>query len=86
MKDIFLIYIILINLISYNAMFIDKRRSISGKWRIKETTLLFLAAIGGSIGEYIGMYTFRHKTKHYKFSIGLPLIIFAQILLIKKLI
>ncbi|MBU5455575.1 DUF1294 domain-containing protein [Caproiciproducens sp. MSJ-32] len=86
MKEIILIYVILINLTAFLAIFIDKRKAIHGKWRIKESTLLFLAIMGGSLGEYIGMYTFRHKTKHYKFSIGLPLIIFTQILLIKKLI
>ena len=85
MKDIFLIYIALINLIAFFAMFVDKRRAIQGLWRIKESTLLLFAAMGGSIGEYIGIYTFRHKTKHLKFTLGIPLIMLIQILIFTKL-
>lgn len=85
MKDIFLIYIALINLIAFFAMFVDKRRAIQGQWRIKESTLLLFAAMGGSIGEYIGIYTFRHKIKHLKFTLGIPLIMLIQILIFTKL-
>ena len=58
-----LIYLVLINLISFIAMYIDKKRAKWGKWRIKESTLFLLCLIGGSIGGIAGMYTFRHKTK-----------------------
>lgn len=75
-------YLGLINLWALALFFIDKRRSIKGQWRIKESTLLITALLGGSIGAIIGMNWFRHKTKHAKFKIGLPLILCLQLLLI----
>lgn len=77
-----IIYLIIINIIAFLAMFIDKKKAKKGRWRIKESTLLFLALIGGSIGEIIGMYVFHHKTQKSKFFIGVPVIIVFQILLI----
>ena len=77
----FIIYLIIINLIAFLAMYIDKRRAKYGKWRIKEHTLFILAILGGSIGAIVGMYTFRHKTKKAKFYIGFPLILICEILL-----
>ena len=56
----FIIYLIIINIIAFFAMFIDKRKAKYGKWRIKEHTLFILALIGGSVGAIIGMYTFSH--------------------------
>ena len=76
------IYLIIINLAAFLAMFIDKKKAENNKWRIQESTLLVLALLGGSIGEFIGMYVFRHKTKKPKFVIGIPVIIILQILLI----
>ena len=58
-----IIYLIIINLIAFLAMFIDKKKAQKGKWRIKESTLLILALIGGSIGAISGMYIFHHKTQ-----------------------
>lgn len=77
-----MIYLIIINLIAFIAMYLDKRKARYGKWRIPEQSLFILALIGGSIGAIIGMYTFRHKTKKYRFSIGFPVILILQILLI----
>lgn len=77
-----IIYVIVINLIAFLAMFIDKRKAQKGRWRIKESTLLILALIGGSIGAISGMYTFHHKTQKPRFYIGFPVIIILQILLI----
>lgn len=77
----FIIYLIVINIIAFLAMFIDKRRAKYGKWRIKEYTLFILALLGGSIGAIAGMYTFRHKTKKARFFIGFPVILIIQILL-----
>ena len=77
-----IIYLLLINLIAFLAMFIDKRKAQKGRWRIKESTLLILALIGGSIGAISGMYTFHHKTQKPRFYIGFPVIIILQILLI----
>ena len=85
MEDIvkyFIIYLIIINAISFIAMYLDKRKARYGKWRIPEQSLFILALIGGSIGAIIGMYTFRHKTKKLRFSIGFPLILVLQIVLI----
>lgn len=78
----FFIYLVVINIIAFFTMYIDKRKARYGKWRIPEQTLLILAIIGGSIGAIVGMYTFRHKTKKLRFSIGFPLILILQIILI----
>ena len=77
----FIIYLIIINIIAFFAMFIDKRKAKYGKWRIKEHTLFILALIGGSVGAIIGMYTFRHKTKKARFFIGFPVILIVEVLL-----
>lgn len=75
-----LIYLLLINLITFFIMWVDKKKAKWGKWRIQEKTLFILCAIGGSIGGICGMYKFRHKTKKTKFVIGFPLILIIQIL------
>lgn len=75
-------YIIIINLIAFLLMFIDKKKAQKGKWRIQESTLLIFALIGGSIGCILGMYTFHHKTKKPRFYIGVPIIIILQVLII----
>ena len=77
-----IIYLLIINIIAFLAIFIDKKKAEKGKWRIQESTLLILALIGGSIGAIVGMYTFHHKTKKPRFFIGIPVIIVLQILLI----
>ena len=60
-------------------MGIDKSKARKQKWRIRESTLFIVAALGGSIGSITGMYAFRHKTKHTSFVVGMPLILFIQI-------
>lgn len=77
----FIIYLIVINIIAFLSMYIDKRRAKMEKWRIKEHTLFILALLGGSIGAIAGMYIFRHKTKKAKFFLGFPVILIIQILL-----
>ena len=72
------VYLLIINLIGFAAIFIDKRLAIAKKRRISEKALLTIAFIGGSYGVYIGMYTFRHKTKHKKFTITVPVFIIIQ--------
>lgn len=74
-------YLILINLFSFLAMYIDKKKAVNHKWRISEFNLIMLSVIGGSIGMLLGMHIFRHKTKHKKFTIGVPLILVAQIII-----
>lgn len=63
-------------------MFIDKEKAKRHKWRISENTLIFISILGGSIGSIIGMQLFRHKTKHMKFKLGLPVILIIQIILL----
>lgn len=81
LKYIITVYLILFNLIGFFIMLIDKKKAEKHKWRIKESTLLLVAAFGGSIGMLLGMKTFRHKTKHKKFTIGVPATLIIQIVL-----
>ena len=77
-----IIYLIVINLIGFYMMWSDKRKAKWGKWRIPEQTLFIVTALGGGIGTITGMYTFRHKTKKPKFTIGLPTILILEIILV----
>ena len=77
--SIALLYLILINAAGFLLMLADKLKAKRGAWRIPEKTLLGVAAAGGSVGSLLGMYLFRHKTKHIKFTLGIPLILAAQI-------
>lgn len=79
MKLFLTIYLIVINVLGVYAMGADKKRAIHKKWRVPEKTLFMLAALGGSIGTWVGMYVFRHKTKHWYFVIGMPLILLLQV-------
>ena len=63
-------------------MYIDKRKAIKKKYRIPEKTLFGIAIIGGSLGSYIGMRIFRHKTRHWYFAYGIPLIYAIQIIVL----
>lgn len=74
-------YLLLVNIVSFITMAVDKSKAKHGKWRISEKTLFLLAAVGGSVGSLAGMYTFRHKTKHTKFVIGMPVILIVHIAL-----
>lgn len=83
---IFIIYLIFINIISFFITGYDKYLAKNNKMRISENSLFTLAIIFGGLGVYIGMYKFRHKTKHVKFTIGIPIIIVINILLAYYLI
>ena len=72
-------YVIIINLIGFFLMGIDKRKAIKRAFRIPEATLFLIAILGGSIGSILGMYTFRHKTRHWYFVYGMPFILILQI-------
>ena len=74
-----ILYLLIINALAFALMLIDKQKAKKKKWRIKEATLMGVAALGGSIGALAGMYTFRHKTLHKKFSLGIPAILGAQL-------
>lgn len=72
-------YLISVNLIGFAFIGIDKQRARKHAWRIPESTLFTIAIIGGSVGSIFGMYTFRHKTRHWYFVYGMPLILILQI-------
>ena len=80
MRLLFL-YLLIMNAAGCISMLADKRRAKKKLWRIPEATLLAIAALGGSIGSLAGMYAFRHKTKHLKFTLGIPAILIGQLLL-----
>ena len=71
-------YLLLINAAGFLLMLVDKWKAKKNRWRIRESTLLLVAALGGSVGSFAGMYLFRHKTLHLKFTLGIPLILAAQ--------
>ena len=72
-------YLLLINAVGFGIMLYDKYLAKNNLWRIPEKTLFGIAAFGGSVGCLLGMYTVRHKTKHLKFTIGIPVILAVQI-------
>ena len=76
------IYLILINIITFLAMYIDKRKAKKGKRRIPEKTLFVLVGLGGGIGGILAMYLFRHKTKKTRFVIGFPAILIFEVLVV----
>ena len=71
---------LILNLISFLQFGIDKAKARRGSWRIPEKTLFLTAIIGGSVGAWLGMQVFRHKTKHASFKYGIPAIIMIQVL------
>ena len=77
-----IIYFVIINIIGFLAMYIDKRKAKKGSWRIPEKTLFIITALGGGIGTIAGMYTFRHKTQKIAFVIGFPIITILEIIAI----
>ena len=79
MSEIILYYLVAVNITTFLVYGIDKLKAKKSKWRIPESTLLFLAVIGGSIGALLGMKIWHHKTMHKKFKYGIPLIILIQL-------
>jgi uncharacterized membrane protein YsdA (DUF1294 family) len=85
MKDlqfIIVFYLVAINVVTFFVYGIDKLKAKRSKWRIPEATLLCLAVIGGSIGAWLGMKAWHHKTQHKKFKYGIPLILIIQVALL----
>lgn len=74
-----LIYLLAVNAVGLAVMHYDKYLAKNNMWRVPETTLFGIAVIGGSLGSLVGMYTARHKTRHLSFTLGIPLILAAQI-------
>ena len=77
-----IIYFVVVNFLSILMFFIDKKTAEKNLWRISEKALILVSILGGSVGALIGMYTFRHKTKKLKFTVGIPVILILQIVLI----
>ena len=75
---LFAIYLVVMNVIGVAVMWSDKRRARLHRWRIPEKVLFGVSLLGGSVGTWAGMYLFRHKTKHWYFVVGMPLILVCQ--------
>ena len=75
-------YLIVVNVVAFALMGIDKHKAKKNQWRIPERTLFLSAAVGGSIGAMYGMHLFRHKTKHKSFLFGMPAILALQLLVV----
>ena len=84
--DFIILYIAAVNVISFVMMGADKRRAVKRAFRIPEATLFVLAIIGGSIGSIAGMHLFHHKTRHWYFLYGMPVILALQVILILAVI
>ena len=80
--QIALLYLAVINVVTFFLYGIDKFKAQHARWRIPESVLIGLAVIGGSIGAWLGMMVWRHKTQHKKFKYGIPLILIIQIALL----
>ena len=78
---ILLVYLLVMNLVGLLVMAVDKHKAKKEAWRIPERRLFLVSLLGGSIGTWAGMYLFHHKTKHWYFVIGMPLILFLQLAL-----
>ncbi len=77
-----LLYFAVINLYGLVLMGVDKRKAVRRRWRIPESVLLTVAAVGGAMGAFCGMMAFRHKTRHPRFAVGLPIILIIQVVLL----
>lgn len=77
--SVLILYVVLVNLLGLYAMYSDKQKAKKRAFRVPEATLFTIAIIGGSIGCILGMYLFRHKTRHWHFVYGMPFILILQI-------
>ena len=82
MREILWIYLVVINIVALALYGADKRRAKKHAWRVSEKSLFLIALAGGSAGALLGMLLFRHKTKHWYFVIGIPLILAIQVYLL----
>ena len=85
MKVLLWLVIAIMNLLSYLLMGLDKRAAQDGRWRIPEKTLFLVTALFGGLGGTLGMYAFRHKTKHWYFKVFFPLLLIVQIVILAML-
>lgn len=77
-----ILYLLIMNILGFSLMGMDKAKAIRGAWRISEATLFTVALIGGSLGATLGMRLFRHKTRHWYFRYGFPSILLIHVLLL----
>lgn len=82
LDKIMMVYGLVINLVGFVVMGMDKARARRRAWRISERILFFVAAVGGAAGAWLGMYVFHHKTKHWYFVIGMPLLLLIQVIIV----
>ena len=78
-KYIVIAYLAIMTVVGFIIMGADKKKAKDGAWRVKESTLFLISLIGGSLGTLAGMYFFRHKTRHWYFVVGMPLILLLHI-------
>lgn len=86
MVKVLIVYLVVINLVTFIMYGIDKYKAKKAKWRIPESTLLWMAAVGGSIGAWVGMRAWHHKTLHKKFKFGVPAILLLHLALVVYLL
>ena len=86
MSQIILVYLVVVNIVGFVIMGVDKKRAIDHAWRIPEKTLFTCSFIGGSVGTLAGMYFFKHKTKHWYFVVGMPAILIGQIVIFSYIV
>lgn len=80
--ELLILYLLIINALGFLLMLVDKFKAKKNRWRIPEATLMGVALLGGSIGSLLGMYLVRHKTRHPKFTIGIPVILAVQLIMV----
>lgn len=80
-EKILLLYLVVVNVVAFAMYGIDKRKAIKDQWRIPEKTLILAALLGGSFGAFAGMQMFHHKTKHWKFLLGVPACMILHVVL-----
>ena len=77
-----LIYLLIINVITFALFAVDKWKAVHGRWRIRTTMLMGFALAGGTVGGLLAMYAFRHKTKTRSFTVGLPVMLVVQVVVL----
>ena len=82
---IIIVALVFINILTFFLYGVDKWKAKRDKWRVSEAALIWMAVLGGSVGAWLGMKTWHHKTQHAKFKYGIPLILFAQVVVIAVL-
>ena len=80
-RYVLLVLFVLVNLVAFALMGVDKQRARTHQWRVPEKTLFLLVIVGGSVGALLGMWTFHHKTRHWYFRYGIPAILVVQLAL-----